>query len=51
MIYLEAPFTILIAWIWLHDLPSTISLCGGFFAISSVAIVNFIGKKKQGSVA
>jgi drug/metabolite transporter (DMT)-like permease len=48
MLYLEAPFAILIAWIWLQELPSILSMVGGFIAISSVAIVNIIGRKRRG---
>jgi len=47
MIYLEAPIAIFIAWIWLDEFPSVLSLIGGFIAISSVGIVNFVGRKKQ----
>lgn len=47
MLYLEAPIAIFIAWIWLNELPSTLSMIGGFIAISSVAIVNFVGRRKQ----
>lgn len=47
MIYLESPLAILIAWLWLNELPSILSLIGGFIAISSVAIVNFVGKRKH----
>ncbi len=46
-LYLEPPIAILIAWIWLSELPSTLSMIGGFIAISSVAIVNIIGRKKR----
>lgn len=47
MLYLEPPIAILVAWIWLNELPSTLSMVGGFIAISSVAIVSFISRKKQ----
>jgi len=47
MLYLEPPIAIIIAWIWLKELPSILSMIGGFIAISSVAIVNIIGRRKQ----
>lgn len=47
LLYLEAPIAIVIAWIWLKELPSILSMIGGLIAISSVAIVNIIGKKKR----
>lgn len=47
MIYLEAPFAIIIAWIWLNEFPTVLSLIGGFIAISSVAIVNYIGNRRR----
>lgn len=46
MIYLEPVFAILIAWFWLNELPTILSIIGGFIAISSVAIVNLIGRKE-----
>lgn len=46
MLYLEPPLAIFIAWLWLDELPSTLSLIGGAIAISSVFVVNFIGKKR-----
>src|SRR5699024_4138773 len=36
MLYLEPPIAILVAWIWLNELPSVLSMIGGFIAISSV---------------
>lgn len=45
MLFLEPVFAILIAWLWLNELPSNLSLLGGFIAVSSVAIVNIIGHK------
>lgn len=47
MLYLEPPIAIIIAWIWLSELPSVLSMVGGFIAISSVAIVNLIGRRKR----
>lgn len=47
MLYLEPPIAIFVAWIWLNELPSVLSMIGGFIAISSVAVVNFIGRKQQ----
>lgn len=46
MLYLEAPIAILVAWIWLNELPSALSMIGGFIAISSVAIVNLLGRRQ-----
>lgn len=45
MLYLEPAFAVLIAWIWLNELPSGLSLIGGGIAVSSVAIVNIIGHR------
>ena len=50
MIYLEPLIAIIVAWFWLQELPSVVSLIGGFIAISSVAIVNTIGRKKRQSI-
>lgn len=42
LLYLEPPIAIIIAFIWIKELPSIISMIGGLIAISSVAIVNFV---------
>jgi len=47
MLYLEPPIAIFIAWVWLKELPSILSMIGGFIAISSVAIVNIVGRRKD----
>jgi drug/metabolite transporter (DMT)-like permease len=39
-IYCVAPMTVLIAWLWLGEVPTPLSLVGGFLALSGVVIVN-----------
>lgn len=46
VMYLEPVIAILIAWIWLQEWPSTLSLIGGIIAISGVIVVNGLGKKR-----
>lgn len=46
ILYLEPVIAIIVAWIWLSELPSSLSLIGGLIAISGVIIVNFYGKKE-----
>lgn len=46
MLYLEPALAIMIAWLWLNEWPSTLSLIGGAIAISSVFVVNFVRKKR-----
>lgn len=46
VMYLEPVIAILIAWIWLQEWPSTLSLLGGIIAISGVIVVNGLGKKR-----
>src|SRR5699024_9687230 len=49
MMYVEPAFAILIAWIWLDEWPDVISIIGGAIALSSVFIVNAVGRQeKQG---
>lgn len=47
MLYLEPLFAIIIAWFWLGEMPSVLSLIGGLVAISSVAVVNIVGRKRR----
>lgn len=46
VMYVEPVFAILVAWLWLNELPSLLSLSGAVIAIASVVIVNWIGKKE-----
>ncbi|HSI67411.1 MAG TPA: DMT family transporter, partial [Planococcus sp. (in: firmicutes)] len=45
LIYLEPGVAILVAWIWLQELPTGLALIGGVIAIGGVIIVNAFGKK------
>lgn len=46
-LYLEPVVAIIVTWSWLQELPSALSIIGGFVAITSVIIVNMYGKKNQ----
>ncbi|KKB33977.1 DMT family transporter [Bacillus thermotolerans] len=48
--YVEPVFAIFVAWIWLHEWPSTLSIIGGIIAVSSVIIVNLFGKRQPAAV-
>lgn len=47
MLYVEPAIAIVIALLWLREWPNTLSLIGGAIAITSVFIVNIIGRKRQ----
>ncbi|KOF10507.1 membrane protein [Planococcus glaciei] len=47
MIYLEPAVAILVAWMWLHELPTGLSLIGGVIAISGVLIVNVLSRRSE----
>lgn len=47
VLYLEPVIAIIVAWIWLNELPASLSIIGGLIAISSVLIVNFYGKRNE----
>lgn len=46
-LYLEPVVAIVVTWLWLQELPSALSIVGGFIAITSVIVVNMYGKKQQ----
>lgn len=41
LLYLIPPIALLLAWLWLHEVPSTPALLGGGIALSGVAAVNW----------
>lgn len=50
MLYAEPVVAIIVAWIWLNELPSTLSMVGGIIALSGVIFVNVLEKKSRNSV-
>lgn len=47
LIYLEPAVAIIVAWMWLHELPTGMSLVGGIIAISGVLIVSLLGRHRR----
>lgn len=45
--YIEPVVAIIVAWIWLGELPSALSVLGGIIAISSIVIVGLFGRKNS----
>jgi drug/metabolite transporter (DMT)-like permease len=43
-IYIVGPTTVLIAWVWLGEVPAALSLLGGLIALAGVVIVNTWGR-------
>lgn len=47
MMYVEPVIATFVAWVWLGELPSVLSVFGGIIAISSVLIVNVLGRRRR----
>ncbi|RYG73697.1 DMT family transporter [Lentibacillus lipolyticus] len=47
MMYIEPVFAILVAWVWLRELPSLLSVIGGLIAIASVILVNMFERSRR----
>ncbi|GGM13761.1 DMT family transporter [Deinococcus aerophilus] len=45
-LYVSPVFAILIAWLWLHELPRPITLLGGAVAVAGVVLVNTLGRPR-----
>ncbi len=45
LLYIEPVIAIFVAWIWLGEWPSTLSIIGGIIAILGVIVVNVLGRK------
>lgn len=43
-LYIGGPTTVVIAWLWLDEVPSLLSLVGGLVALTGVVIVNTWGR-------
>jgi len=44
MIYLEPVVAVIVAWFWLRELPSTLSIIGGVVALSGVIFMNVMAR-------
>lgn len=49
LLYAEPVIAIVVAWLWLGELPTILSVIGGFIAIGGVLIVHLYGRRR-GSV-
>lgn len=46
-IYCVGPITVLIAWLWLDEVPTVLSLVGGAIALTGVIVVNTLGQARR----
>ncbi|MBI0578231.1 DMT family transporter [Neobacillus cucumis] len=47
MLYIEPVVVLIVAWIWLKEWPSNLTIFGGIIVISGVIVVNVLGKKQK----
>ncbi len=47
MMYLIPAIAVFVAWIWLNELPSMLSIIGGGIALAGVILVNSFGKRRS----
>ncbi len=45
MVYLEPAVAVIVAWFWLRELPSSISIIGGIVALSGVVVMNMMSRR------
>src|SRR5262249_16006845 len=50
-LYLVPAFAIGIAWLWLGEVPTTLSMLGGVVVIIGVIVVNTLGKKQTANTS
>ena len=46
--YLTPVFTVVIAWLWMSELPTTLTIVGGVLTVLGVIVVNTWGKQRRG---
>lgn len=47
MLYIEPVIVLIVAWIWLKEWPSNLTILGGIIVISGVIVVNVLGNKRK----
>ncbi|MDQ6595291.1 DMT family transporter [Bacillus salipaludis] len=47
MLYIEPVVVLIVAWIWLKEWPSNLTILGGIIVISGVIVVNVLGNKRK----
>lgn len=50
-LYVSPPLAIVIAWLWLGEIPSLLALMGGILALLGVVVVNWRGRQPAPSAA
>lgn len=47
VLYMVPPVALIVAWVWLGEMPSLISIIGGAFVLTGVILVNRWGREKR----